>query len=383
MPRKVKKTQESAPEEQVPTEITWIKNEITGTYHSDLFAIAKIPNFRMNTPRDEYALHWVNPTTNLYNPDQSIHVGTLRSCKWMANDLNKLQLETKRTLAMGVVGKPVNTAPGTKEPSSYEVWSGHPYSVWRLPGQGIQEGLCELCELRRALFTEGKHEVLKTGTYDECQQLAAKLYEEDQLAEKPATEQPKQEAEFKLPTIEQVIFKIECRPETMPYVGNCSAIDPETDRRTEEWIRKELADGNTWAWCMMEVTASYGGAYGSDFLGGCSYKSQKDFEKCAYYEDMKKEAYESLCEVLQETKGMSDDDLVQQYGPQDSEGELSCGSSSSLAGLAGMAVPSKSPSRCDICGDQCPAENLQQAYEEPGTGTSVILACPKCIHKPM
>jgi hypothetical protein len=99
---------------------------------------------------------------------------------------------------------------------------------------------------------------------------------------------------FKLPKITQVEFTIECMPEDLQVKGNCSAIDDETDRETEQYIYDELNSGNEWAWCCVKVTAHYKGQEGTAYLGGCSYKSMTDFKKDGYYEDMKQSAFDDL-----------------------------------------------------------------------------------------
>lgn len=84
------------------------------------------------------------------------------------------------------------------------------------------------------------------------------------------------------------------------------------DAETLQWIRDQLDRGNEWAWFCAEVRASvvfvdtetgeetiYSG---SDFLGGCSYKSRADFEQDEpghYYHDMKHRALEALKAELQ------------------------------------------------------------------------------------
>ena len=67
-------------------------------------------------------------------------------------------------------------------------------------------------------------------------------------------------------------------PETTPHEGNASATGvPQWDARSTAWIRFELARGNPWAWCAVEVTAEYNGAVGRSTLGGCSYSGEKGF----------------------------------------------------------------------------------------------------------
>lgn len=105
---------------------------------------------------------------------------------------------------------------------------------------------------------------------------------------------------FKLPTIEQVEFEIIPSYEDVPVNGNASAIDEETDKEIEDYINDELESGNVWAWCTIEVKASYKGISASDYLGCCSYKDEEDFKKGGYYEDMKQIAFDNLIEELQD-----------------------------------------------------------------------------------
>lgn len=103
---------------------------------------------------------------------------------------------------------------------------------------------------------------------------------------------------FKLPKIEDVEFSIECLPEGLQIEGNASAIDEETDKEIADNIYEQLDNGNMWAWCCVKVTASYKGIEGTDYLGGCSYKSEKDFKSDGYYSDMKQQAFDDLISQL-------------------------------------------------------------------------------------
>jgi hypothetical protein len=66
----------------------------------------------------------------------------------------------------------------------------------------------------------------------------------------------------------------------------------------------ESSESNPWKWCCVKVTASYtdptGRTYSEDeYLGCCNYDSKEDFiNNSGYFEDMKKEAIESLCKLL-------------------------------------------------------------------------------------
>ena len=109
---------------------------------------------------------------------------------------------------------------------------------------------------------------------------------------------------FQLPTIEQVNFEIQCLPEDMPIRGNAIASgDDEYDKEVEDKLIAE-SEWNEWAWCMVKITAKYKGAKGTDYLGGCSYKNEKDFiQNSGYFEDMKQNAY---AELLTELENMND-----------------------------------------------------------------------------
>lgn len=99
---------------------------------------------------------------------------------------------------------------------------------------------------------------------------------------------------------DEVEFDAECLPEQAPIRGNCSAIDEETDRKTENWIRRQLRQGNDWAWCTVRVVARWKGYEGEDFLGCCSYRSQEEFcQPGHYFDDMKSVALDDLNTQLQ------------------------------------------------------------------------------------
>lgn len=52
-------------------------------------------------------------------------------------------------------------------------------------------------------------------------------------------------------------------------------------------IEREYNNGNFYAWFCAKVTVRYKGFEADEYLGGCSYKSEKDFkENSGYYIDM-------------------------------------------------------------------------------------------------
>lgn len=108
----------------------------------------------------------------------------------------------------------------------------------------------------------------------------------------------------------EVSFRLESEPEDLSIEGNCSAVDAKTDARTERWIRKQLGNGNEWAWCSVKVTATLGEFEGTAYLGACSYKSEADFVKGGYYDDMCDEALDELDAALSEALDSYDDETL-------------------------------------------------------------------------
>jgi hypothetical protein len=60
----------------------------------------------------------------------------------------------------------------------------------------------------------------------------------------------------------------------------------------------EKARFSMWAWCCVEVKASYLGVSESEYLGACSYDGEADFKASGYYDDMRLEALHRLGESL-------------------------------------------------------------------------------------
>lgn len=93
-----------------------------------------------------------------------------------------------------------------------------------------------------------------------------------------------------LPEIE---FEIRIRPEDDGPEGYFASGDDDEDAETCQKIREDLQH-NEWAWCSVEVRATWNGLSGADYLGGCSYSSEADFRVGGYFEDMKSQALEDL-----------------------------------------------------------------------------------------
>lgn len=67
-----------------------------------------------------------------------------------------------------------------------------------------------------------------------------------------------------------------------------------------EEIAEQLANGNDYAWFCAKVTASWKGHSHSEYLGWCSYASEKDWLESDYFQQMKDEALGFLNSSIQE-----------------------------------------------------------------------------------
>lgn len=83
-------------------------------------------------------------------------------------------------------------------------------------------------------------------------------------------------------------------------------IDPYEDlgecmRKSDITKLLNRAEYNIWQWCDVKLTGKYRGILKAhDYLGACSYKSEKDFQlHSGYYEDMQECVLEDLNTQLQ------------------------------------------------------------------------------------
>jgi hypothetical protein len=89
-------------------------------------------------------------------------------------------------------------------------------------------------------------------------------------------------------------------PEDIPIEGNVLASgNDKEDKLAEDLVREELEDGNEWAWCLLQVEVtdmdSENENVVSEYLGGCNYRSKRDFiANSGYYEDMVNECIARL-----------------------------------------------------------------------------------------
>lgn len=71
-----------------------------------------------------------------------------------------------------------------------------------------------------------------------------------------------------------------------------------------EFVNDQIIAGNIWGWCWIEVIVSAPQLEmaESETLGCCSYKNEADFITDGYYDDLKKEATNSLLRRIKELK---------------------------------------------------------------------------------
>ncbi len=102
--------------------------------------------------------------------------------------------------------------------------------------------------------------------------------------------------------IEEVEFELTVEEEDMPVRGNAMASgDDAADKEVEDEIIERLERGDIYAWFQAKMTAKWEGFTGVDYLGGCSYTSEKDFmEPGGYYDDMKNQALYDLNKKIKE-----------------------------------------------------------------------------------
>lgn len=98
-----------------------------------------------------------------------------------------------------------------------------------------------------------------------------------------------------------VEYEVRCLPEDETPESCYPDDTPEVLR----WIHEQLAAGNEWAWCCVEVTAKTTDQHGKEYVGraylaGCSYASREDFCKPGgYFDDLKQEALDHLIKITQ------------------------------------------------------------------------------------
>lgn len=93
---------------------------------------------------------------------------------------------------------------------------------------------------------------------------------------------------MKVITKGEISFTLTCLEEHAPVRGNALASgDDAEDRKAEDKIIRRLDKGNQWAWCTVKLVGRFKSLESVEYLGCCSYKSERDFVKnSGYYDDM-------------------------------------------------------------------------------------------------
>lgn len=101
----------------------------------------------------------------------------------------------------------------------------------------------------------------------------------------------------------ECVFELKCSHEDVPIKGSFASGDEALDAKTEADIKERLNAGDIWAWCCVEVRASWGGFVGRSYLGCCSYKSEEDFRKdSGQYNSLKQEALDDMQQDIESTE---------------------------------------------------------------------------------
>jgi hypothetical protein len=73
-----------------------------------------------------------------------------------------------------------------------------------------------------------------------------------------------------------VTFTFECLEEDTDPGGYFASGDDALDKQAEKDILSQLDAGNPWAWCVVQVTASWQGYRVKSAIGACSYSSEEE-----------------------------------------------------------------------------------------------------------
>jgi hypothetical protein len=102
-------------------------------------------------------------------------------------------------------------------------------------------------------------------------------------------------------TSEEADFSVEMMPSDTPIKGSFAYGNAEDDAAAEADVRKQLNEGNQWAWCDVVVTARWKGFEGTTTLCACSYVSEERFREIDL-PSLKSEALEALNERVAAAK---------------------------------------------------------------------------------
>jgi len=93
------------------------------------------------------------------------------------------------------------------------------------------------------------------------------------------------------------IKELDIQIEVITHNEDINPQDHIEDQESINTINKRLELGDIWAWTCVEIKGVYKNILSaSDYLGACSYKSEDDFIKGAYYQDMVNNCIDQLNE---------------------------------------------------------------------------------------
>lgn len=93
---------------------------------------------------------------------------------------------------------------------------------------------------------------------------------------------------------DEVQFRVSILEEEDEVEGHFASGDEKVDAANVKEVKDRLRQGDTWAWCMITVTAKWKEWTGKAYLGSCSYEDEASFKKDAYYQQMLDEALGDL-----------------------------------------------------------------------------------------
>jgi len=95
-------------------------------------------------------------------------------------------------------------------------------------------------------------------------------------------------------------IQLEIEEEDTPVRGALASGDDAEDKACEDEILARLERGDSWAWCMVKVSARFDEFEGVSYLGCCSYRDEKEFRQSGdNFDYMVKEARGELAKELE------------------------------------------------------------------------------------
>lgn len=107
---------------------------------------------------------------------------------------------------------------------------------------------------------------------------------------------------FRKLKLDEVTVQIDVEPDpNLPCFNEGKHAEDEEDRRASREIRARVAQGDTYAWCRILVTVSWGEFEGYDSLGGVSLEDEADLLQTIECHGMKEEALDALQKSMEAT----------------------------------------------------------------------------------